>query len=307
MNNMGYQPNINPQPVRPDYPAGMSGRPAHCGRWPLVLIVVVIVILGALFVLVAWEVASREAKMREVLDFAGQAEQGQDFAGNPLFEQLLNQIPSGLSTPSTATEALFTSIVSSTIGKVTSTATTSPYATVEKNATRQKAEKMDRPYLGNPNAKLVIVEFADFQCPVCQEEFSIIRTVANKYEKDILFIFRNYPVKGDDSTVLAQAGYCAQEQGKFWPFHDRLYLQQGQFNNEEQFAALIKAAGLNVSKMGICLTSLKYQSKVTEDTADALDLGARGTPTFFVNGNKLEGAVPLDKWEELIKLFKGTN
>ncbi|MFA6594107.1 MAG: thioredoxin domain-containing protein [Candidatus Buchananbacteria bacterium] len=272
--------------------------------WKIILLGVASLALLGFFSLVVVEVASRERQLREVLDFAGQAEGEKTLAGNPLLEQLLDQIPSGVMTQSTATEALFANIVSSTINNATAAAAVSVSSSTEKDPARQKAEKTDRPYLGNINAKLVIVEFADFQCSVCQEEFSVIRTIANKYEQDILFIFRNYPVKGDDSMILAQAGYCAQEQGKFWPLHDRLFLQQGNFNNEEEFNAIIKASGLNLAKFNNCLTSLKYQSKVIEDIADALDLGARGTPTFYVNGKKLEGAVPLAKWEELIKLYK---
>ncbi|MFA6227587.1 MAG: thioredoxin domain-containing protein [Patescibacteria group bacterium] len=273
--------------------------------WKIILLGAAVLVALGFFALVAVEVASREQKMREILDFAGQAENGQTLAGNPLLEQLLDQIPNGITTQSTTTEALFFNIVSSTIDNTIAAASSSISSSLEKSPARQKAEKIDRPYLGNINAQLVIVEFADFQCPVCQEEFSVIRTIANKYEQDILFIFRNYPVKGDDSMVLAQAGYCAQEQGKFWPFHDRLFLQQGNFNNEEEFNAIIKSSGLNLAKFNNCLKSLKYQPKVTEDIADALDLGARGTPTFYVNGKKLEGAVPLNTWEELIKLYKG--
>lgn len=196
------------------------------------------------------------------------------------------------------------------IGQLTQEVGSSTEATTTgtvKNETRLMLEKTDRPSLGNPNAGLTIVEFADFECEVCKSAFSAIRTITNKYPNDIHFIFRNYPVIDDNSTMLAQASLCANDQKKFWQLHDRLFMHQGTIANLDDFKALALMAGLNWTTLTTCISSEKYANQVMSDMSDALDSGVAGTPTFFVNGSKLEGAVTLATWEEILKKYKELN
>lgn len=176
-----------------------------------------------------------------------------------------------------------------------------------KNETRQMLEKSDRPALGNAEAGLVIVEFADFECSVCKEAFSAIRTITNRYPNDIRFIFRNYPVIDDNSSMLAQASLCANEQNKFWQFHDRLFMNTETIADLESLKAIALKSGLNWTALTTCISSEKYGNQVMSDMSDALDAGVAGTPTFFINGSKLEGAVTLTTWEEIIKKYKELN
>ena len=165
---------------------------------------------------------------------------------------------------------------------------------------RQMAEKLNRPYLGQTDAKLVIVEFSDFQCPVCQAEFPIIREVVAKYQNQILYIYRQYPIINEKSVIVSQASLCAHEQGKFWAMHDRLFLSPSGEYSIEDLKNIAKQAGLKLEQFNNCLSTEKYKNMVLEDTQDGFTLGAKGTPTFFINGNKLSGLISKASWENLL-------
>lgn len=169
---------------------------------------------------------------------------------------------------------------------------------------RLLAEKAGRPSLGNPEAGLVIVEFADFECSVCHEEFYQIREFVNRHQNEVYYIYRHFPVKGNNSVYLAKASMCAFDQGKFWPLHDKLFLNQGQIESESAVSGAARQSGLDLSLFEKCLRDDKYRSLVFEDMNDAVNLGAQGTPTFFINGRKLEGAVKLADWESILIEYK---
>jgi len=165
---------------------------------------------------------------------------------------------------------------------------------------RQLAEKLDRPSFGNPDAKLVIVEFSDFQCPVCQAEFPIIREIISKYQDRIFFIYRQYPIINENSLAVSMASLCAQEQNKFWPMHDRLFLKPSNNFSRNDLNQIAQQAGLALPQFDNCLSSEKYKGIVTADFADAVALQVPGTPTFFVNGNRLSGQISKANWEIII-------
>src|SRR3989338_1132321 len=156
---------------------------------------------------------------------------------------------------------------------------------------RQLAEKLDRPHLGQVNAKLVIVEFSDFQCPVCQAEFPIIREVVSKYQNQILYIYRQYPIINEGSPLVSQASLCAHEQDKFWVMQDRLFLNARNDFTESDLQNIAKQSGIDADIFNDCLSQEKYKNMVIEDTQDGFTLGAPGTPTFFVNGDRLSGQI----------------
>lgn len=266
------------QPVPAAYPPYLSSRPAK-SRWRWLWISgVALAILAALVLVLAVysEIAARDAELKNFLKVVQQ-----ETSGAIIKDSLLGDL-TGLA--ATSTSATSTTVVS--------------------DNNRRLAEKSGRPQLGNVSSSLVIVEFADFDCPVCLKEFPIIRAISNKYAKDILYIFRNYPVIDQNSLMLAQAGLCAHEQGKFWPFHDRLYANQGKITDLEAFKKIAIMSGLNWNKLQQCINTEKYKPQVLEDMQDALDLGAAGTPTFFINGKKLEGAVDEATWESIIAKYK---
>ncbi len=250
----------------------------------LFVVILAIAAAAGFFFAVFQEISQRQARLNQLI---GEVRSGDD----PLLDnQLIGQLASQAAGPDGASLESTTSAM-----------------TGAKSELRQLLEKTDRPHLGNIDSGLVIVEFGDFECPICKEAFSAIRTLTNKYPNDVNFIFRNYPIKNDNSTMLAQASLCANDQNKFWQLHDRLFMSQGSMSNLDDFKALALKAGLNWTALSTCISSEKYRNQVMGDMSDALDAGVKGTPTFFVNGTKLEGAVPLANWEEIIKKYKELN
>jgi len=163
------------------------------------------------------------------------------------------------------------------------------------------------PVQGDKNAKISIVEFSDFQCPFCEKYFTDVEPQIVKDYVDTgkaTFAFRNYAFLGNESTWAAEAASCANDQGKFWDFHDYLYTHQGGENsgafskaNLEKFAADL---GYNTDQFNSCLDSDKYAKLVADDLAAGQKVSVSGTPTTFVNGKILVGAVPYTDLKKLI-------
>ncbi|MFZ5364794.1 MAG: DsbA family protein [Patescibacteria group bacterium] len=156
------------------------------------------------------------------------------------------------------------------------------------------------PYLGDQSAPVKIVEFADFNCPYCRAAYPVVREVLSEYQaSEVFFQFRDFPVVAASSVWLAMAGSCAHEQNKFWPFHDKLFLRQGQVT-ESNIGQLAQTAGLNVDSFQRCLDGEKYRNEVADDYLSAENNAVDGTPTFFINGLMFQG-VP--EKENLIKII----
>lgn len=157
----------------------------------------------------------------------------------------------------------------------------------------------DDPMLGNVTAPLVIIEFGDFNCPVCQRSYQNIRELASKYPDKVKIYWKNYPVVSLESVNLAIAAECAAEQNKFWPLHDKLFQMQG-LVNEKNLPEIAKQVGLDVAKFNSCLQQANIKMRVQFDYDAAQKVEAAGTPTFIINGYKIEGYVPMEIWEKLI-------
>lgn len=164
------------------------------------------------------------------------------------------------------------------------------------------------PALGNKGSKVTVVEFADFQCPFCEQWFSQVWPQLKKDYVDtnkIAFYWRDYPFLGTESTDAANAARCANEQGKFWEYHDYLYTHQGQENtgafskdNLKKFAA--DMGGLDTTKFDSCVDSNKYAADAATDLSDGQKATVNGTPTVFVNGVAIVGAQPYSAFKSAI-------
>ena len=171
-------------------------------------------------------------------------------------------------------------------------------------ASGQKYEAANDGYwLGSANAKITIVEFGDFACPVCLQAFPTVREISSKYKNDIKFIWRDYPVVQDYSDLLALAGRCAGEQGLFWPMHDKLFQNQG-VDQPDQLAALANQVGADLKKFNGCFNQQKYLPQIQKDLEDGQSFNIAGTPTYFINGYKLTGNVPYDIFVKIIEELK---
>lgn len=163
------------------------------------------------------------------------------------------------------------------------------------------------PVKGNDKAKITIVEFADFQCPFCERFFSQVESNLIKDYVDTgkaKFAFRQYAFLGQESTWAAEAVECANEQNKFWEYHDYLYTHQGQENSgafsKEKLEGFAGTLGLDANQFKTCLQSDKYADKVKTDFTEGQAAGVNGTPATFINGQLVSGAQPYANFKSLI-------
>jgi protein-disulfide isomerase len=158
----------------------------------------------------------------------------------------------------------------------------------------------DAPVKGPASAKVTVVEFSDFQCPFCGRVNPTLKEIEDQYKGKIKIAFRNLPLPFHDKAHLAaEAALAANEQGKFWAMHDKLFANQQALDRPslEKYAQEI---GLNMNKFTAALDSGKFKDKVDSDAKEGAAVGATGTPTFFINGTRLVGAQPADKFKEVI-------
>jgi protein-disulfide isomerase len=170
------------------------------------------------------------------------------------------------------------------------------------------------PLLGNPSARVSIIEFGDFQCPFCdrfakETEPQINQTYIQTGKVNMLFV--HFTIYGPDSITAAMAAQCINDQGKFWNLYNILYKNQGAVNsgwankdNLKKFASEIP--GLDIQKFNSCFDSGKYVSLVQNDLTFATSLGLQGTPAFIIeksdgsNPELLPGAYPFPAFQDLI-------
>lgn len=172
--------------------------------------------------------------------------------------------------------------------------------------TREELESKESPFLGNAEAKNVIVEFIDFSCPICKEQDNIIRQVINKYGQKIKLVMRNFPAETlyPGTSKLSEMAYCAHEQELYWPAHDYLFSSQDAFAQNltvEMIGTFISEVGLDKAKFNACLVANNTQAQVKADYLVGSKFEVAGTPTFFINGYKVPGNIPLATWEEIIE------
>ena len=169
--------------------------------------------------------------------------------------------------------------------------------------TNANIETQDDPFFGSRDGKVHIVEFGDFECPFCNQELEVIKQLQTRYGNQIFFQFRDFPVviAHPNAYNAAIAAECAHEQSeeKFWQYHDRLFQFQDSLS-DDLYISLAQRIGLDEEQFATCLDSAATRAEVEQDYLDGLDLGVTGTPTFFINGNRVPGAIPLDIFEKVI-------
>ncbi len=169
---------------------------------------------------------------------------------------------------------------------------------------QRQVEIGDHATSGPDTAKITVVGFGDFQCPYCQRAFPIFRFILNKYSNDVRFVYRHFPVADShpDSINAAMASECARDQGRFWEYHDIL------FQNPSALAAddlklYANGLGLDSAKFATCLETSEKKDLIAGDYEAALKAGVQGTPTYFVNGFRVQGFLPVQAWDELFEKF----
>ena len=176
-------------------------------------------------------------------------------------------------------------------------------------AQRQQPSKVevsvdDDPVEGSENAPVTLIEFSDFECPFCGRFFQqTLPQIEENYIKTgkVRHVFRDFPLTFHQyAQKAAEASECADEQGKFWEYHDKLFENQNALDTGslKQYA---KDLGLDTAKFNSCLDSGKMTSEVQKDFSDGAQSGVSGTPTFFINGIQIVGAQPYSAFEQLIE------
>lgn len=165
---------------------------------------------------------------------------------------------------------------------------------------RQQIATDNSPSRGPAGAPIELVEFSDFQCPFCLRANPTVRQVLDTYGDRIRFVYRHYPLPSHpNARPAAEAAECAAEQGKFWPYHDKLFASQSKLADADlkQDAAEL---GLDTAKFDACVDSHKYRKQIEADVQAGQEAGVDGTPAFFINGRLISGAQPYDVFKKVI-------
>ncbi len=154
--------------------------------------------------------------------------------------------------------------------------------------------------IGPDDAPVTIVEWSDFQCPYCQHEAPVLAQARLKYGDKIRVIYRHFPVMGHRNAELAaEAGVAAAMQGKFWEFHDQVFLNFGHLTRAD-LETYARTIGLDLDAFKAALDDRRYRDVVMAEAASAEALGVTGTPTLFINGQAVPGAIDPDRMAKAI-------
>ena len=172
------------------------------------------------------------------------------------------------------------------------------------------------PFKGDPNAKLTLIEFSDYQCPFCSR---YVRETLPEIEKEYIatgklkYVFRDFPIESihQNALLASSAANCAGEQNKYWEMHDRLFSNQNTLGAADM-PAHAKALGLDETRFKQCVDTRKYESMIRQRMTEGVSFGVQGTPTFFVGLTKpddpkvkiiasISGARPYASFKEILE------
>ena len=161
----------------------------------------------------------------------------------------------------------------------------------------------DAPVIGAANAKVTIIEVSDYQCPYCAKANRTMHEILSLYPDTVRIAMKQNPLSfHDNARRAAKAALAAGEQGKYWEMHDKLF--EATFSrqelSDEKIESIASELGLDMAAFKASASSDKYDKRIDEEQALAVSLGARGTPAFFINGRKLNGARPTEQFQKVI-------
>jgi protein-disulfide isomerase len=177
----------------------------------------------------------------------------------------------------------------------------------EQERASQGSAELGHPSLGSADAPVVMIEYGDFQCTFCGRFAREVEPeLRDRYVESgtLRMEWRDFPYLGPGSVDAALAARAAQEQGKFWEYHDLLYRNQSGGFPEDKLVILAREAGLDAQRFESDLASARYEQAVAEDFQEGQQSGISGTPTFVINGEVLAGAQPLGVFEDAIERAK---
>ncbi len=192
-----------------------------------------------------------------------------------------------------------------------------PHETKSDELTPQMLVQNGSPLLGDPNAKVTVVEFGDYQCTYCHLFHENTKDALFQQYVDtgkVNFVFRDFPLNGPDSVLAAEAAYCAGDQGKYWQYHDELYKNWGGertgWVNQKSLDKFATTVGLELDKFDKCVYDNKYEQKVLDNQKFGDKIGIDGTPSFVIfNGKditKIVGAQPISEFQKVLDKFQAS-
>ena len=166
--------------------------------------------------------------------------------------------------------------------------------------------------LGNPDAKITIVEFGDYQCTFCYKfHDETMKKIDQAYIKteNVNFVYRDFPLNGPQSILASEASYCAQKQNKFWEYHDTLYNNWGGENTgwitKNVLLGFANDVKLDLDSFSQCLENSEFKQKVLDNEQFAREIGIDATPSFLIFNDselyRIIGAQPFEKFEQALQ------
>jgi len=166
--------------------------------------------------------------------------------------------------------------------------------------------------LGNPDAKITIVEFGDYQCTFCYKfHDETMKKIDQAYIKaeNVNFVYRDFPLNGPQSILASEASYCAQKQNKFWEYHDTLYNNWGGENTgwitKNVLLGFANDIKLDLDSFSQCLENSEFKQKVLDNEQFAREIGIDATPSFLIFNDselyRIIGAQPFEKFEQALQ------
>jgi len=166
--------------------------------------------------------------------------------------------------------------------------------------------------LGNPDAKITIVEFGDYQCTFCYKfHDETMKKIDQAYieTENVNFVYRDFPLNGPQSILASEASYCAQKQNKFWEYHDTLYNNWGGENTgwitKNVLLGFANDIKLDLDSFSQCLENSEFKQKVLDNEQFAREIGIDATPSFLIFNDselyRIIGAQPFDRFEQALQ------
>ena len=159
---------------------------------------------------------------------------------------------------------------------------------------------------GNPNAPVTMVEYGDFQCPACQSYYPVVEQVFAAASSTLRMIFREFPLpQHADAIPAAKAAEAAGDQGKFWDMYNLLYSNGSDWDNlpdpTSVFVGYAQSLGLNLTQFNTDMNSTTTAQKISDSVTTGTAAGIDATPTFFINGYRIENPESYDEFIQAIQ------
>jgi len=154
---------------------------------------------------------------------------------------------------------------------------------------------------GPAAAPVTVFEWSDYECPFCQRAQDVLQRLQGEFPDTVRFVFKDFPLRSHPNALpAALAARCAGAQGRYWEYHDLLFVGQPDLARDH-LVGYARRVGLDASAFIECLDSGRYRDAVLAEQREGREAGVRATPTFFINQRKIEGALPLEEFRAAIQ------